>query len=93
MDVLFDTSDAAHLLVCMHFLTKKSVRVHEEMSTVLCCVLRLRGTTGLEFDVRLVAFGNSSKSDVNGIILLTLYGTPAMVATKKLYFSVSGITV
>jgi hypothetical protein len=77
----------------MHFLTKKSTRVHEEMSTVLCCVLRLRGITGLEFDVRLVAFRNSSKSDVNGIILLTLYGTPAMVATKKLYFSVSGITV
>jgi len=57
-------------------------------------VVPLEDTTGLDFDNDLVGFLNSSKFDVNRIMLLTVDGTPATFATRKeRYFGVSRITV
>jgi hypothetical protein len=46
-------------------------------------VVPFQDTAGLDFDEDLVEFLNSSKFDVNRIMLLTVDGTPAMFATKK----------
>lgn len=63
----------------MYFVTKKLTRLHED----ILFVVPLQGTTGLDFDEDLVGFLNSSKFDVNRIMLLTVDGTPAILATKK----------
>jgi len=86
----FILSDTAKILVFMHFITKKWTRFHEE----ILIVVPLQETRGLDFDNGLVGFLNSSKFDVNRIMLLTVDGTPAMFTTiKERYFSASRITV
>jgi hypothetical protein len=88
--VLFSIRDTAQILVFMHFVTKNLTKLHEEMLIVV--PLLLHCTTGLDFDKDLVGFLNSSKFDLNRIMLLTIDGKPAMFSTKKKrYFSVSRI--
>jgi hypothetical protein len=49
-------------------------------------VVPLQDTTGLDFDKDFVGFLNSSKFDVNRIMLLTVDGKPAIFATHENFF-------
>jgi len=55
----------------------------ESLKTRMLIVVPLQDTTGLDFDNDLVGFLNSSKFDVNRIMLMKIDGTTGNVCYKK----------